>query len=131
MFLCESEDCGVTVPQRTPENKVVLKTRHQVYSNEILKGKERGKYKRTEGTEIIREISVCPGCYKELTGEAPAAARPAKPPTITEDLTPARRPYKKKPWKNPRRKGKHADKQTERKKPIVEVVNRLPAKDAK
>ncbi len=130
MFVCQSNDCRATVPSRTPENRIVLETRYQVYSNKIITGKEKGNFKRTEGTEIVRQVSVCPGCYKKITGETPAATRPAPAPFIIEDLTP-RRPHKKNQWKNPRRQGKYADKQTERKKPIVEVINRLPANNVK
>jgi len=133
MYKCESKGCKRLVPSRTPQSKIVTETRRQVYENKIKRGREKGKFKRTEGSEIVREISVCPKCYSDLTGKIAPAPRPATKAKVvdTRRFKSAKdRPYKKKKWKNPRTKVEHSDK-AKKKGPIVEVINRAPKKNAK
>lgn len=127
MFRCENRGCNKLTQPRQPVNMVVLETRPQVYENKIRRGKHKGKMKRTSGTEIVKEIKVCPKCYEAMTGNQAQKARPVSKPTIVDSRPRFKdRPPRNKKWQNPRRKKKgvqaKSTKQTEKKKPIVEVI---------
>lgn len=133
MYRCENKSCRKLVPIRTPQSKVVTETRSQVYENKIKRGKNKGKMKKTEGTEIVKEISVCPKCFSNFTGEVAPTPRPARRPEIVETKrfgSAKDRPYKKKNWKNPRTRS-DGSKLPSKKKPVVEVINKFPKKNAK
>lgn len=132
MFKCENSSCKLKnnlVPPRQPINTIVVEKRPHIYENKIRRGKHKGKMKRTEGWEIAKEIQVCPECYEKLTGEAGIKARPdPKPPKISSSRPRFKdRPPKKK-WQNPRKKkgmkAKNSTPPPEKKKPVVEVINR-------
>jgi hypothetical protein len=107
------------------------------YENKIRRGKRKGEMKETHGQEIVSEIKVCPECYVLRTGEKPVKAQVKSPgPRGFEKVRPHRpkddRPKRK--WRNPRKgkgkstaqaKGKQTDTQPERKRPVVQVVNKL------
>ena len=134
MYRCENKGCRKLVPIRTPQSKIVTDTRPQVYENKIKRGKQKGKIKRTEGHEIVKEINVCPKCYSDLTGKVAPVPRPSKKPEIidTRRFRSAKdRPYRKKNWKNPKTAKGHGDKQTAKKGPIVEKINPLPKKNVR
>jgi len=128
MFRCENSNCGVLTPARQPENKVVLETRPKTYENKIKRGKQKGTILTTHGSEIVKEIRVCPQCFIMLTGLKPKEAREAPTPPARKK---ARHSFKKKgrkQWTNPRdRKGNKnkPKKEVEKKAPVVEVVNPL------
>lgn len=146
MFKCESKDspdCVRVTSPRQPANYVIVEQRPQKYQNYIKKGFST-YLKVSEGREIVRQINTCPSCYKFLTGNEPMLFQP---PVILSKET-KEEPYRevKLPkFNNPRfnraRKGpnftgeleairrmeaREGDRQpSQRKKPIVEVVNKL------
>lgn len=129
MFRCENANCGVVTPARQPENRIVLETRPRTYENKIKRGKQKGTILTTHGSEIVKEIRVCPQCFIVLTGEKPKAAREAPVTPPRKKSRPSFRKKEKKQWTNPRdRKGnKNRPKKEvkEKKAPVVEVVNQL------
>lgn len=136
MFRCENEHCNITVPPRQPVNRIVIERRERTYEKTIMRGKDKGKVKEINGWEIVKEINVCPKCYRILTGKAPKVVQEIKKPEFENK---PRRKFdkkfdkKKKPWQNQNNKKKqtqntekHTPKKEDtlkRKKPIVEVIN--------
>jgi hypothetical protein len=65
MYNCQN--CGVTVPPRTTENKIITRTRPVSYperrnkENEVI---DRGGI----GHQIVTEITVCETCRKTFEG---------------------------------------------------------------
>lgn len=107
MFRCQQ--CDTVVPAGTRSNKIVTQTRSKVYESRGPDPSERrGRYPRGRGrpkkkeydrggtgTEIVREIMVCPKCAEELNAEiererqaalaaAEAAEAAAEPVAATE-----------------------------------------------
>ena len=76
MFRCENKGCNTITLSQQPENKIVLEKRPMTYENTIKRGKNKGTVQTTTGWEIIKEIRVCPDCYKEITGEEPRKFKP-------------------------------------------------------
>lgn len=88
MFRCQK--CGTVVPAGVRTNKVVVASRPRVYEPRgqdpserrgrvrFQRGrrvKKRKSYdKGGQGTEIVRELSVCPKCAAEFAAAAEAAA---------------------------------------------------------
>lgn len=85
VFRCDS--CGTVVPAGVREHKIVVETRPKRYeargsSRETFRGprhrgpigrrarRQRSFDKGGEGTEIVREISVCPKCAENHAAEA-------------------------------------------------------------
>ncbi len=70
MYTCQH--CNRTAPPRTPATRVVVKTRRRLYPEKMpIKVRRNGKVKIMKrnagvGTEIVREIVVCPGCAATL-----------------------------------------------------------------
>ena len=66
MYVCE--DCGQQVPARTPATRVVVQTvitRHPPRTHR-LRGEARAREDRGgEGSQIVRELHVCPACAGE------------------------------------------------------------------
>lgn len=97
MFRCES--CDTIVPAGTRSQKVVVQTRQKTYEPRGADPRERGRWGRGrgrgtkkkqnydkggQGTEIVREIMVCPACAEKHAAEAQAATEAAAaliPPT--------------------------------------------------
>jgi hypothetical protein len=134
MFRCQNQGCKTVTPPRQPENKITLETRPKTYENKIKRGKQKGTILITHGSEIIKEISVCPSCFSQLTGLKPKEARP-EPQKPRRKLSKPSFRKDKKQWTNPRnRKNQKANSRhkkdrnkTEepRKAPVVEVVQPL------
>ncbi|GAB4160405.1 MAG: hypothetical protein Tsb009_37710 [Planctomycetaceae bacterium] len=97
MFRCQS--CNTVVPPRTRSQKIVVQTRQRIYEprgvdpSERRGGRGRGRSTRKkqaydkggQGTEIVRELMVCPNCAEKMTAEAEAkAAETAASPVTTE-----------------------------------------------
>lgn len=129
MFKCENANCGISTAPRQPENKIITETRSKTYENKIRHGKQKGTILTTHGSEIVKEIRVCPQCFVVLTGERPRAARavPTAPPH--KKTRPSYKKRDKKQWTNPRDKKNYKNRPKkevkEKKAPIVEVVNQL------
>ena len=80
MFICQN--CQTVVPAGTRSTKIVVQTREREYesrgpdpSERRFRGPRprRRDYDRGgHGTEIVREIMVCPKCAEEM-GETPVA----------------------------------------------------------
>lgn len=139
MFRCENEHCGIVVHPRQPVNRIVLERRERTYEVVRKRGKNKGKVETVHGWEIVKELKVCPKCYRTLTGKAPKIVEEVKKPQFENK---PRRKFdkkfdknKKKPWQNPERKKnqqqtkntskRNTDKKDtpKRKTPIVEVIN--------
>lgn len=123
MYRCQNTSCNRIVPLRTPANFVTTETRRKVYENPVYKnGKPTKKTQLTEGFEIVKEITVCPKCYSNLTGKQPQQTRPEPKTAAPKRQTGFKdtRPQRKKAWKNP--KSNKTESNT-RKKPVIEVIN--------
>lgn len=120
MFKCEMQKCGVVTQPRQPANRIIVQTRKTRYENMIHRGPHKGEMLVTEGTEIVKEIKVCPTCYEIFTGNKPAIPLPSNRTTIDPNVTKRHRKYSERdnrPRQNPR--------QNQQRKPVVEVVNPL------
>ena len=141
MFRCQNEHCGALVPPRQPVNRIVTERRQQTYQKPIRKRK-RGKIIRwddVEGWEIVKEIQVCPKCFRKLTGREPRMVCEQKKPQTRKYQGFNTRPPRRKKWQNPRAKkaqgsGSHKKSSTgtpkgrpssnsTRKSPVVQKVN--------
>lgn len=56
MFICG--ECKQQQPAKTSEHKKIIKTRKKTYPSNTF-GSE------NVGSEIVKEISICPTCHKE------------------------------------------------------------------
>lgn len=121
MFRCENTHCHKITATRQPKNRIVLERRKRTYDKPVKKHK-RGKivgYEKVIGWEIVKEISVCPDCYRKMTGQIPKEVIPqAKPTPKPERDSHRRRPRNN--WKP----GPKKEQQPTR-KPKVEVINKL------
>ena len=128
MFRCENKGCKEVTLARQPENKVVIETRRKEYENTIKRGKNKGSIKHSSGEEIVKEIRVCPPCYRLLTGEEPRIYRPIVKRVSVKNKYKTNRAQKK--WESPKaRKSTHKGqkkKKVDKKVPVIEVVNPLP-----
>lgn len=126
MFRCENKGCGKAVPPRTPINFVTTEEREQTYENPVYrKGKTTKRNQFTRGTEIVKQIKVCPKCFERITGEKAQVARPASRSTASERSSfQDRRPHKK-PWKNPKNKDTKQENEASKQKKsvVVEKIN--------
>lgn len=91
MFRCES--CETIVPAGTRSQKIVVQTRPRTYEPRGADPRERGRWGRGrgagrstkkqeydkggQGTEVVRELMVCPACGDQHTATAAAAAEAA------------------------------------------------------
>lgn len=117
MFRCERESCRKSVEPRQPQHTVVTDSREQTYERKIYKNKRLVRTEEVIGSEIVKEIKVCPSCYEEMTGEEPRRVQQTTNlRQMREELREQRKP---KPWKN--RKPRH---KRDGKKPVVQHVNR-------
>jgi hypothetical protein len=106
MFYCQK--CGVLNQVGQPINKVVTESREKTYVNTYRKNEySQPREFETKGWEIVKEIKTCPKCYTELTGKTPQVVQEKEKP-VKEETQP-RQSYR----------------ESQRKKPVVEVVNRL------
>lgn len=129
MFRCENDKCNQIVYPRQPVNYIVIERRDRNYEYKIKKGKKKGQIAIANGWEIVKEIKVCPKCYRILTGKTPRMVEnkslksefKSKPKVIKENR-------RKKEWKNPKQKKNKQDNTEvkEVRKPIVEIINPLP-----
>ena len=139
MYKCQMEICQKQVPAHYPQNKVVVEIRKKMYENIVQRVIERGRKKgkirygknvgiafHSKGTEIAKELVVCPECYQQHFGLTPASPVPVRAPTTSLREKNTRPTFKKKPWKNPRRKNR-TDSPPE-KKPVVNYVKPLESK---
>jgi hypothetical protein len=128
MFRCENAGCEKNVSRRQPVNKVVTERREKQYEHKPKSGPNKGKIELRDGWEIAKEISVCPECFVSLTGKEPL--RYVEPVTTQAQSVQTSETRKKRPWVNPaQRKSKNKrkpSKEGEKRKPIVEVINRMP-----
>ena len=125
MFRCQK--CDKVTEKHQPMNKAVIETRDRTYETEIKRGKMRGTMRVTKGSEIVKEISVCPDCYTSLTGLSPRVTDvpvvvPSKP--RFENKPNFRKDYQRRPWRNRNNQRNNQSPQT-RSKPIVETVKPL------
>lgn len=131
MFICEHT--GELIGPGIPENKVVVERRKKVYEKKIYKGRIKKKLvgvELVEGWEIVKEISVGPKAYQELTGKTPRITQNSsklKPPQKPKPPKFKAAARKKKEWKNP--KGTNSKGPRSKQKPIVQKVN--PIKNQK
>ena len=73
MFKCQHT--GKMIGPNVPENRIVTERRRKLYERVIKRGYNRGNVETVEGWEIVKEISVGPEAYIQLTGKTPAAKR--------------------------------------------------------
>lgn len=145
MFTCQV--CGTTTKPRQPINVVITDKRPQTYKRFFWQDdndRRPPRWEMVEGWEIVKERHVCPTCYKDLTGLAPKMVEER---TVVLIEKPKQRPRdqfhkikidKTDPnWKKKqelseirRRESKSIDPRPpiERKKPVVEFVQRVPNK---
>lgn len=71
MFRCGIKKCNKVCEPRQPQHTIVTETRNKTYERKIFRGKRMIRTDEILGSEIIREVKVCPECYKEITGEEP------------------------------------------------------------
>lgn len=117
MFRCERKNCRKSVEPRQPQHTIVTETREKTYERKIYKNKRLIRTEEVIGSEIVKEIKVCPECYQKLTGEEPRKVQQTTNlRQMREELQEQRKP---KPWKHRKHKHKH-----EGKKPVVQRVNR-------
>lgn len=95
MFRCQQ--CGTVVPAGTRATKIVTQTRRKEYQPREAEPTSRGgrfgrgRFSRRrrvidrggEGTEIVREIMVCPKCAAEF--ERQAAEQPEPEPAASPE----------------------------------------------
>ncbi|MCA9077438.1 MAG: hypothetical protein KDA93_20595 [Planctomycetaceae bacterium] len=100
MFRCQK--CERIVPAGTRTNKVVVATRPRIYEprgqdpserrgrSRFVRGRRVRKRKPYDkggaGTEIVRELSVCPACAAELNAEIAAEAAAQSAPVLNADV---------------------------------------------
>ena len=101
MFRCQK--CDRIVPAGVRSNKVTVATRPRTYEargqdpserrggrGRFVRGKRVRKRKPYDkggvGTEIVRELSVCPACAAELNEELAAAAAVDSPQLLNTDV---------------------------------------------
>ena len=65
MFKCENKGCKHRGKNYESPVKRVLETRKKTYENVVRRGKKSITI-RSEGTEIVKEISVCSVCAEKL-----------------------------------------------------------------
>lgn len=85
MYRCQL--CGGVVPANTPAIRQVVETRKRKYPfrEKANRFSKNGKIKESDdpggvGHETVREIVVCPGCSKEVSG---GRAQGSDPPVLT------------------------------------------------
>lgn len=145
MFKCGN--CNTSTQPRQPVNYVILEKREKVYENTIFRGSYRGELNVSQGNEIVKQIEACPGCFGKLTGLAPKMVEVRVAPLREEnkverpkfkprhDFNKPRRPidktnpnwkYKQELDEIKKREAQSPDPRgdIQRKKPVVEVVNR-------
>ena len=100
VFRCDS--CKTVVPAGTREQKVIVETRSKTYEARGGSGRDgmrsgprsrgpigrRARRQRAfdkggSGTEIVREIALCPKCFAEHAAEVAAAAAAAAAAELT------------------------------------------------
>ena len=93
MFRCQK--CGTIVPANVRAHKIVVATRPKTYEprgQDPSERRGRPRFQRGrrirkrkpydkggQGTEIVRELAVCPKCAAELVAEPPATVGAAHP----------------------------------------------------
>lgn len=130
-FRCENQSCQIVTERGQPINRIVTERRDKQYEKLFTKGKRKGQVDEIiYGWEIVKEIKVCPRCYRILTG--------MQPKTILNNNkkfknAPQEKPkYKQRRFKDNKYKKNVSSKQNKpeqkvsRKKPVVEVINPLP-----
>jgi len=131
MFVCENERCGKQVEPRQPVNYIISERRKKTYDKPVKKGNRIIGVDLVEGWEIVKQLKVCPRCFKILTGKqpkmqikpSPFQRKPAKFDT---------RPPRRKKWRNPKDKGGSrgagatSAQSSPKKKPVVKKVNPIP-----
>ncbi len=102
MFRCQM--CKTIVPAGVPTSRIVVATRSKVYASRGSDPTERGgpRFRRGrpvrkrkpydrggEGTEIVREVAVCPKCASQLTLETATPEAPTVGAVTPVVITPA------------------------------------------
>ena len=119
MFRCENKLCGKLTEAGQPTNRVTVETRQRTYENVIKKGRNKERVLETAGFEIVKEISVCPDCFTQMTGDKPIVAVKVEKPK-----------FQNKPkFRDNDNKRRSKRQNTSFKKPIVEVVKPLGEKN--
>ena len=130
MFKCQNEFCNKTVQPRQPVNRIITEQREKVYQKPVRRkygGRVVG-HDDVYGLEIVKEICVCPKCYRKLTGKEPKMI--IKGSKIAETIkgfnTKPPRRKKRDKWQK-KKQETHAKKSTSestpKKKVIVEKIN--------
>ncbi len=141
MFTCQN--CRGTTKHGQPINEVVTEKRPRTYIKYVREGERRWREEQVEGWEIGKVIKACPACYKQLTG--------LEPKKVQELVQPKKKKVEHKKvfnriefvdksdpmWKRKkelaeikRRESRSPDPRppTEKRKPVVEFVHRVPGK---
>lgn len=107
---------------RQPVNRVVTERRDKTYQVKVKRGYDKGKINFIQGWEIVKEIQVCPACFENMTGLQARTVLPKIEPEQTERQK--RRRFKDdRPFKKTKKKPVET---SNRKKPVVEFVKRVP-----
>lgn len=124
MFRCENKKCNKVCEPRQPQHTVVVQTRDKQYQRKIYKHGKVVHVEDTYGTEIVKELKVCPECYQQMTGEEPMRIQAS---TNIHQLREAMHEQAKpKPW------NKHLRKHDRKREPKVQRINHAKTrKDSK
>ena len=142
MFTCQN--CRTSTKLGQPINEVVTEKRPRTYTKYIREGERRWREEQVEGWEIGKVVRVCPPCYTTLTGleprrvaeiAKPKRAKPDRPKKVFNriefvDKSDPMWKRKKELAEIKRRESRSPDPRppTEKRKPVVEFVNRVPSK---
>jgi hypothetical protein len=74
MYQCQASNCKKYTEKGQPMNKIVTEFRNKSYECTIQRGYNRGQTQMAYGTEIVKEIAVCPECFEHITGQKPSLA---------------------------------------------------------
>jgi len=79
MFICQNEGCGRISEPGQPQHKVVTETREKTYIRRFRRYDRTWDQEEVLGSEIVKEIRVCPDCYLDLTGLEPIRLEKIRP----------------------------------------------------
>lgn len=121
MFQCENDTCRKMTEPGQPVNRVVTERRDKTYQRKLRRGRDKGKVIFVQGWEIVKEIEVCPPCFASMTGLQPKTILPKVEPQTERQKR--RRFNDDRPFRKTKRKPAE---NTNRKKPIVEFIKKVP-----
>jgi len=137
MFKCENDQCKEITKPRQPINRIIVENRIKHYINKVKKGRKT-KIIESSGKEIIKEIAVCPKCYRTITGKEPRLHIQTGSILVEREEYTKPHPFKKNKkgkWRNPRvgkeynkfsTKPRLQEEKVETKVVVVQTVNPLP-----